>query len=221
MITLGIASIPDRVHSLEKVLDSLTGQVDQMNICLNGYKSIPHFLNKYRNAWWMLTDNSKGDAMKFYSADTVIDYYISWDDDIVSTPNLIAYLVNKCKEHDCPTSLHGKRFAYPCVSAFKPTQTFHCRKEVKGDYLVDMIGTGCLCYNTAQLVISMKDFTLPNMSDLYFSLEAKKQGVPLMVVAHPTDAIQYLEQSWTIWANHPRSQESTRLINEIMKPKNH
>jgi hypothetical protein len=219
MITLGIASIPNRVNSLEKVLDSLTGQVDQMNIVLNGYKTIPGFLNKYKNAWWMLADNSKGDAMKFYKSDTCVDYYVSWDDDLVATPNLIAYLIDKCKEHDCPASLHGKRFTYPCTSIYRPTQVFHCRKEVKGDHIVDMIGTGCLCFDTSQIVISMKDFPLPNMSDLYFSLQAKKQGVPLMVVAHPANAFQYLEQSWTIWKDDRHPEESIKLINEIMKPK--
>jgi hypothetical protein len=216
MITVGIASIPQREASLKMVLDSLTNQVDQMNIVLNGYDHVPDYLNSYKNAWWMIADNSMGDAMKFYTIPDGV--YLGADDDLLYPNGYVSYMVSKSKEYSCPVSLAGKRFDNHPVQSYHSgfTKNYHCLKPLIGDYPVHVIGTGVCCFHTSQIVIYIDDFKTPNMADVWFALQAKEQKVPLMVVEHTGDYLKYIPQDWTIWRNNPRKGMETEIINKIL-----
>ena len=177
-----MASLPSRSEGLERVLDSLTGQVDKMHVALNGYSNIPKYFLKYNNLDFIMADNSKGDAMKFYWANETIGYYVGWDDDLICANGTIEKLLKKCIQYNCPVSLHGKKFKYPVSSYHRaPVENYHCRKKVEGDHPVDAIGTGVCCFQVGRPVLTIADFPEPNMADLWFALAAKRQNIPLMV----------------------------------------
>ena len=47
-VFVGLASIPSRVESLEKVINSLLGQADEIGVYLNNYEDVPAFLKHPR-----------------------------------------------------------------------------------------------------------------------------------------------------------------------------
>ena len=220
MISVGIASIPERSDSLRRTVESLSPQVDIIFIGLNNYEQVPLWFDQFDNLHYQFFDNSKGDAVKFYWVDKVSGYYLGCDDDLVY-PNLyVDYMISKCNQYRCPVSLHGKTFSYPVDSYHKGfVRNFHCRSEVVGDHHADVIGTGVCCFKVSQIVISIDDFPDANMADLWFALSAKRQGVDLIVAEHKANWILYMEQPWTIWKNKPRDGKETSVINEILRPK--
>ena len=62
MITAQIASIPDRVETLKRTVNSLINQVDLLFVALNNYEEVPDFLTNNRKIVYALMDNSLGDA---------------------------------------------------------------------------------------------------------------------------------------------------------------
>ena len=65
MIIAHIATIPERVGSLELVVGSLLAQVDKLWVMLNGHTEVPSFLRQLRNVQYEILDNSLGDAAKW------------------------------------------------------------------------------------------------------------------------------------------------------------
>jgi hypothetical protein len=220
MISVGIASIPQREASLERVLDSLTNQVDNMYIALNGHEHVPDYFEKYDNIHFLPCSNVYGDAMKFWWADMVDGYYVAWDDDLVATEGTIALLLSKCVEHGCPVSFHGKVYSkYPVENYRKDfSENYRCLGRVDGDHNVNIIGSGCMLFDTSKVRITMDDFGSPNCADFWFSLACHRHGIPLKVIEHYKDQLQHITHSWTIWKDKPRDGKENEIINEILRP---
>lgn len=218
MITVGIASIPSRFNLLKKTLDSLTHQVDIMYVCLNGYEYVPEYFHKYDNIDYSFSDNSKGDAMKFAYADKVYGYYLTCDDDLVYPSDYVSYMVDRCRHYGCPVSLAGKNFQYPVHSYHRSAVDFyHCLRDVEKDHVVQVVGTGVLCFNTKDIKVTLDAFEKPNMADLWFAKMAKEQKIQLMVLNHRAGYLTYTHPRWTIWGNKERDGAEMRLINEILR----
>lgn len=118
MITIGIASLPERVNSLERTIDSLYLQADSIVCVLNGHKEMPPFEKKYPNVWFVLSDNSRGDSMKFFTVKESSDYYVSWDDDLIAPEGVIERLIEGVDKYNSVVSFHGKKYLAP-VKDFK------------------------------------------------------------------------------------------------------
>jgi len=98
-VTANIATYPPRFQTLQKVVDSLVDQVDNVRVYCNSVKDLKdvqkHFNRDYNGrvrlimGWdqdFDLTDNGK-----FYSLDTIKEpeYYLTCDDDIIYPPNYV------------------------------------------------------------------------------------------------------------------------------------
>jgi len=218
MITVGIASIPSRISSLERVLDSIVEQVDQVFVGLNyGLEEKPNYLNKYANVFYSFRDNSNGDAEKFRYADRVEGYFIGWDDDLVMPDGCAAYLVTGTNKYRGLVSLHGRTYPHPSQDFRQWTGNYRCLNTVKEDVQVDLIGSGCCCFHTDQLGVMLRDFKTKNMADLWLSKLATEQGVPMMVLKHAKDYLEYITPSTTIWRDTKNFSEHTRILQSFIK----
>lgn len=217
MISVGIATIPGRETSLKRVLDSLVNQVDMMFVVFNGHKVIPKWIDDYDNLQWKLDDNTYGDAMKFYWAESVDGHFMTWDDDLVCNEGVVEKMLTKCIEYGGnPVGLHGKCYKYPVQSYHRDMkERYICLGDVVGDHVVDVIGTGCLIWDTNVLQIQLSNFLTPNMADLYFSKACRVKNIPLRVIEHTKEWLTYLPQEWTIWTRGDRKYE-TAVINELL-----
>lgn len=201
MISVGIASIPARVESLLKTIDSLHNQCDIIWVALNGHKGCPDELLKYKNVVPFLADNSRGDAEKFRYVDRNSGYYFSCDDDLIYPHTYIRDMVKAIDKYKGAVSCHGRTYLSPIKSFKRWAGNYRCLNTVKEDVKVNLIGTGCLGFNVESVSISIHDFPTPNMADCYFSRKCHVQGVPMIVLAHKAGYIKYCppKDKKTIW----------------------
>jgi hypothetical protein len=219
MITVGIASIPARVDNLERVLDSLTEQVDTINLVLNGYEHVPEYLNKYKNVWWWVHEN-EGDAMKFALADAVDGYYFSCDDDLKYPPYYCRYMISKIDKYKCICTLHGRRYDERPITSFARniTTNVRCLNTWDSDIEVHVGGSGCMAYHTDFFKLSLSDFPYRNMADIQVALAAKNQGVKIVALSHPREYLEYLDPGRdTISKNTRTDKIQTEILNKILQ----
>ena len=190
-IIVGIATLPERVECLKDTINSLLPQVDKIIVGLNKYNNVPPFLNNPKIETYLL-DNSLGDAAKFYKVGDYTDsYYLTCDDDLIYPTNYVNYLITKCDEYQSPVGLHGAIIKHPVTSMYSSRTVFHCLGDVLSDTIVDYLGTGVLCFDTAKLKINISDFKSPNMADIWFGDILKKNKISPYVLKHNKNFLTY------------------------------
>jgi hypothetical protein len=215
---VGIASIPSRTKNLEKVLDSLTNQVDEIQLVLNyGEHPVPAFLNKYSNVWWYVATGERGDAMKFAYADKCKGYFFPCDDDLIFPDGYVAYLKTGVDHYDGLVSLHGRNYITPVTSFMKWSENYRCLGMVTEDAKVNLIGSGCCAFHTDKLKVTLSDFKQKNMADLFLSKLATEQQVPMMVLKHAKDYLTYTHPLTTIWRSTKDYSAHTEILKSFVK----
>jgi hypothetical protein len=218
MITAGIASVPERSESLEKVLDSLTGQVNAIFVALNYCDhEAPKYLDNYSNVFWWVSDNRMGDSEKFAMAMNTKGYFLGCDDDIVYPFDYAEYMVDGVKQYNGLVSLHGRVYTSPIANFKQFSANYRCLGSVPEDVKVNFIGSGCCAFDTSRLKVSLTEFKIKNMADIWLSKLATEQGVPMVVLEHPRDYLTYLPQKETIWRSTKDYSEHTRILQSFIK----
>lgn len=217
MQTAHLATIPSRETTLKLVLDSIVPFVDHTFVSLNGYGYVPAWLSEYPAVTVNVTDNSRGDAFKFSRVNDVSGLVYILDDDLLYGHGFFTLLHQKVNQYNCPVSLHGKVYPRPVVKFKSIKENYRCLGTVVGDHPVDVIGTGVLCYRTDMVKLSLEDFKLPNMSDIWFSKICHEQGAKLVVAEHKIGIVRYLNPPTTIWTDTKDYTVHDRLLKEFLK----
>lgn len=219
MITVGIATIPEREESLKQVLGSLTGQTDLISVVFNGYKEIPAWTKDYKNIICEIGDNALGDAMKFALAGSTPGLYVSWDDDLVAPPDAIERLLAGVDKYNGVCSFHGRKYLAPVTNFKKFAMNYRCLGKVSEDVHVNFIGSGCTAFNTNRLRLSLRDFKSRNMADVYLSKAALDQGIPMMVLAHTEGYLKYIAppRGTTIWETMQDYQNHVKIMQTFIR----
>lgn len=215
MITAHLATIPDRLDLLPKVLESLSPWVDHVFVALNGHKDI--VTTKFTNVTFKFCSNELGDAHKFEFINDVTGLALVTDDDLTWNEGAIELLKRKVEQYKCPVSLHGKSYTSPFRGFKYFSGNYRCLNTVMGDHPVDVIGTGTLMFDTNMVRLSMADFPHPNMADVLFSRTCALQGVPLMAVEHKIGIIGYLHPKTTIWGNTKDYSLHNQILRTFLK----
>lgn len=199
---VGMASLPDRLDCVEQVIHSLYDQVDKLVLGLNNYTEIPSFL-KLKKIEAYLLDNSLGDAAKFYKVDEYKnDYYFACDDDIIYPNNYCEVLIEKSKQHNAIVGVHGVQLIKPVSSYYKNRKVFHCLHPLENDIQVDLLGSGACLIDTSLLNISVNDFKIPNMADIWLGDLCNTQNVKSVVIQRGDKWLKYcseMDDKWTIY----------------------
>ena len=167
---LNVAS-HNRIESLVKSLESIIDQCDVINVTLNSHDGdIPEILY-HDKINLILSDNSLGDAMKFYMLDKSDGYFLTIDDDLIYPPNYVEYMITKCKEYGNTRvmTLHGRNFSsFPITSYYRSaTERYACLNTVNKNVLVQFGGTGVMCFHTDLFKVGIDYFMAPNMADVW------------------------------------------------------
>lgn len=219
MIVVGAASIPARVEALYKVVDSIVDQVDKIFLSLNNYTEIPERFRDHPKIHCDLLDNHYADGAKFYRVSQVDGYYISWDDDLIMPPGCVQKLIEGVDKYNGVVGLHGKYYLPPVTNFKRWAGNYRCLNTVSSDVKVNLIGSGCTCFNTNRLRLNISDFYKRNMADVLLSKVATEQGVPMMVLAHPVGYLEYVSppRGTTIWENTHDYSEHVRIMRTFIK----
>lgn len=201
MVRLGIATLKVREESFKQVIESVYDQVDEIVAVLNNYTEVPEWISMLDKIDPYLSDNSYGDAGKIMGTQGYSGYYTTLDDDLLPPKDgYIQYLKQGVDDYQGVIGLHG-RIYLPRVTNFKRWEgNYRCLGNVSTDVKVNFIGSGCTMWHTDRLKFSLSDCKYPNMCDVHLSRVATEQGVPMIVLQHPSNYLTYLPpKGKTIW----------------------
>ena len=206
MVTASLATIPDRVQTLQRTVTRLLPQVDHLNVYLNGHDTIPPFLKhpKITTAWSKTTKfGDRGDAGKFYWADDIHGYHFVCDDDILYPPDFVKRMVASVERYrrKVVVGVHGVNITEPFQDFYTSRSVLHFAHALTRDAPVLFLGTGCTCYHTDTIVVSRNDFKHPNMADVWLALLGQRQRVPFVCMSH--------QANWMV--NDPKASQTNSI----------
>lgn len=189
-VRVGIASMSGREAGLARVLEILSPQADEIFVYLNGMDGVPSSLPKRSNVRFF-TGPDVGDRGKFAFMEGYEGYYITCDDDIEYAPFHVHSIIDGIERYgrQAVVGWHGSNFE----SDFKKFYDSASRRVLSFRFLrgkdtpVHLLGTGVCGFHTETIDVSYSDFEKPNMADVFLALAAKRQKIPMMVLAHGKD----------------------------------
>lgn len=220
MITAQLATIPSRTESVIKTIESLMDQVDYLICRANDYTDATRLIDlvmglpnhKARIDVDFTGTYNRGDAEKFFGCDDLTGYILTCDDDLIYPPDYAARMIEAVDRYggEAIVSLHGRELRPGKISSYyapsNRLQAFHCLKDVDTDHRVTngAIGTGVMAWNADKVKIRYDWFKTANMADVYLAVNARREGIPMVIVAHHGYWLQYIDQpeGTTIWEQH-------------------
>jgi GR25 family glycosyltransferase involved in LPS biosynthesis len=217
----GMASIPGRNENLQKCVNSLVHQVDELRIFLNGYESIPSWLKSIENVKIFTSQeyDDLGDAGKFFTYDSSdCDYYFSVDDDILYPENYVSTLIQQAEKFGCPVGVHGSLFVFPYKGYYEKSGRYvhHFKDSNKAAKRVHVLGTGTLCI-PKKIVPKIPKFLYPNMADIWFAEYCVHNQIPLICVPREFGWLNSLDDD--IDSIYETNVESKTLQKQILEKK--
>jgi hypothetical protein len=219
MVTCHIASLPERELSLQKTIFSVYNQVDKIYVALNGHPSIPRWLDSMPKVSYEVLDNSLGDSARYLHVNDDKGLCFILDDDLSVCPTYCAYLAQGVKRYDGVVSLHGRKYFAPVRSFKQWAGNYRCLGTVSEDVKVTVIGDGCCAFDNERLKVHISDFKMRNMANLFLSKIATQQGIPMMVLKHGADWLEYTppKDNKTIWRTTSNYDYQTELLKSFIK----
>ena len=189
-IRVGVASMPGREAGLQKVLEIISPQADEVFVYLNNFDSVPDNCHGFSNVSFF-TGADLGDRGKFAFMEGFSGYYLTVDDDIEYAPFHVQHIIDGIERYGrrAVVGWHGSVFA----DDFEEFYNAQYRKVLSFRFLrgkdtqVHLLGTGVCGFHTDSIRIKREDFIHPNMADVFLAIEAQRQKVPMMVLAHEKD----------------------------------
>lgn len=189
-VRVGIASMPGREAGLRRVLEIMSSQADEIFVYLNNMTAVPASCRGFANVYFF-SGPDLGDRGKFAFMQGFSGYYLTVDDDIEYAPFHVQHIIDGIERYDraAVVGWHGSVFS----DDFEEFYNAEFRKVLSFRFLrgkdtqVHLLGTGVCGFHTDTIDISMQDFIHPNMADVFLAIEAQRQNVPMMVLAHEKD----------------------------------
>lgn len=217
----GIATLAQRKESFKQVIDSIYPQVDIIYVMLNGYEDYPQWILEMPKIRPWLGHNTFSDSGKAMFANLHDCYFFLLDDDLLVPERYCEYMIEGIKKHNCIVTLHGKQFPMHKINSYlrDARLTASCLCQSGEDIKLTIGGDGCMAFDTRQFKLSIEDFLLPNMSNIWVSLAANKQGIKIMSLAHKKGYLRHIYHGDnTIWHTYTKHNDRllTVLVNSIL-----
>lgn len=188
-ITIGMASIPDRMKGMIRTLTTLLPSCDNFDLYLNDYPlgfSLPILEDPKVNVFRSPPD--LGARGKLYMAHRTPGYYLTVDDDLVYPPNYVYNIVQGIEKYkrQAVVGYHGVLFAQRPDPMNPPTRhLFSHQGMLERDMPVHMLGTGLMGYHSDTLMFGWREMQ-PGKIDEQVAWRAQDTRTPLIVLAHPS-----------------------------------
>lgn len=206
----------NRVDSLIKTLESIIDQCDVINLTLNSFDGDLHDIFYHEKVNLIFSDNSLGDAMKFYKLNESDGYYLTIDDDLIYPPNYVDFMIDKCKEYGNTKviTLHGRSFKkFPITSYYSDaTERYSFLHLIRQNVKVQFGGTGVMCFHTDLLKLPIDFFRSPNMADVWIGKYCMENNIDILCVRHERGYINYVPQTSTIYDTHSKNDRIQTLV---------
>jgi GT2 family glycosyltransferase len=194
-IVCGIATFKGREEQLKRTIKSLNGQVDEI----------------------IIYDNEKNkditDLGKFYGLKENV-YYFSCDDDIVYPSDYVQKTIEEIEKHNCIITYHGRKLKGKGLNYYNGHESYSAFRRCLDTKCIDIAGTGVTAFNTNYF--NPKDIissTFMKMSDIVFSIEAKKQSKKIMLVSHSEG---WIREQKTVINIHTEQSKNCNTQNKLI-----
>lgn len=223
MVTVSLATLPERIESLKDTVDSLIGQVDVLNVFLDGHFEVPDFLKKDKINIQVCPDpeESIGDLGKF-AFNVPEGYHLTCDDDLIYPEDYVKSMIEAIDEYNREViiSYCGNIPDEPPIASYYDERTSaHLFNDLEEDKIIAIPGTGAMGYYVNPDIPSFKIHKKrKNMADIHFGIYAKEQKIPVVVRKHKGDWIKHndkVDLKKTIFAQHyGKDAHQADLIND-------
>ena len=221
-ITFSMASIPEREECLKIAIPAILLQADRAKVYLNNYEAIPAFLNDPKIEVARSQDHGDlKDNGKFFWLSGTEGYCFILDDDVLISPDYVERMIEKIEGHErrCVIANHGSRFICQPIGNYFNKKSRRIYGNIDKDSYVHAVGTGSIAFHRSTIEFGLTDCIIPEMTDVWFSLAAKRQGVPIIVIAERDKRLSLLDQGNPgLYGKYLNGlgRVQTRLINEAM-----
>jgi len=190
-----LATLKEREPLLEQVVAALYPQVDQICVHLHGYDQVPDWLRRPKIVCWsdqVHRDHGAADKWRPWFPDGAL--VLCCDDDIVYPPDYVEVMEAAVERHSgAVVGLPGSRFQTPLETYYRDRTSWHLAEALSEDLRVHLVGTGACAYRQGTIRVGVDDFPCKFMADVHFAILAKRQDVPLWIVARDAAWAQPLE----------------------------
>jgi len=211
MRTANIASFPSREKCLLRMLASIKGQFDRVNVYWNGDDAafIPDWVYVTTSAVdGDLTDLGKFRFLTGYG--NAPQYYFTLDDDIIYPRTYADDMVAAIDENECIVTHHGRRLIGKGRKYYSGHNLFRCLAENMYDEIVDVGGTGVMAFHTDYFRPLIWRDPRHKMADLVFAEAAAIAKKDILCLEHSADYFGYTKPPQTIHDTEQHNQQ--RLI---------
>ncbi|QKN17642.1 FkbM family methyltransferase (plasmid) [Sinorhizobium meliloti WSM1022] len=193
-----LATFPPREENLEKVIQCLLPQVDEIHVYLNEYNEVPTFLKRDKIKTFLGHEHSGDlkDNGKLYNIDAYGNCFILLcDDDILYPPDYAQSMKEATIRYGFTSivGVHGTTYQDPAQSYIKDRSVIHF-KDASDDALVDQLGSGTVAFHTSMRPIRWEDIETSGMLDLWLARASAQKGFASLAVRRPKGWLKPLPQ---------------------------
>ena len=217
-ITAYMATFPSREENVEKAVDSLINQVDEIVLVCNADMNIKKRkkLNIY-NISDLIGD--VGCAGKFIFCYEWNGYVLTVDDDFIYPKDYVEKTIANIEKYnrECVISWHGRTDDFPIKKYKKGYKDFYqCTKNVDSDKEVNIIGTGVLGFHSDifnKIGYDIIQMRYTNCSDIFFSMALDARDIKMIVPKHDENWLLPLKNTFFISNGTPFDGFLVNIIN--------
>lgn len=219
-IIVNMATFPGRVEALCRALDSLSPQVDVINLVMNEYSNAPEFLAKYDKLRVFLPEKDLKDTGKFLNAAAADDDVFLCDDDIVYPADYVTRMMairQKFANLDPIIGVHGVIYSDFFGGQPESRVVYVFKHALAAHKLVNQLGSGTVYCKGHQLPPFEFMETAQKFVDLRMAVWAHRQTYPMICVARKAEWLQDIAASDSIFHSYTASWPAhvTREAQEI------
>ena len=197
-VFIGLASIPSRIESLRLVVEALLPQCGQLGVYLNGYPSVPSFLDdpKIVVQRSQVTGDLRDNGKFYFLNESELKFYATVDDDILYPKDYVERLLRylKLSGGACAVGVHGYVLPEVVTSISENRYLYHFSGPEPFLTPATVLGTGTTLFNQAKWGLDFNEFGDPGMADVWFAKAAKNRGVSMWVIPRAKSWLTQIEQ---------------------------
>lgn len=227
-VVAGMATIKSRENILANTIESIIDQVDALHIYLNDHDRVPACcINPKITTYLGKIFKDRGDTGKFFCLDKELVeekdfYFFSIDDDMIYPEDYVDKTVSFLIENNNKViaTHHGSLLKKGLIdNYYRDRRQIHFSMFQREPQQVDIGGTGVMAFHTNLFVPDLSKFMYPNMSDIWLSIQAKEQNIPIMLAPKNLGWIkaELLPQEETIYGSKKNHDTQTSAINDFKK----
>jgi hypothetical protein len=204
MLVANMATFPARIEIIPFVIESLSPQVDKINLCLNEFREIPKGLAKYSNLNIVLPSQDYKDVGKFIHNVDDEDDVILVDDDIIYPDDYVVRLkcfYEKFLHLNVVVGSHGVIYPDLYDGSVQARKVFAFKHALARSRVVNQLGTGTVFLKGRQIPpLDYMDLS-QRFVDVRFSRWQFEHGTSLICIPRESGWLKEINLDETIFSD--------------------